>query len=94
MRGYKTKPKNQREEALKEIRRLFKEAQNSDNADKLVGKARRLAMKFKIRMPSELRRKFCKYCYSYLGKNVRVRKTDKALTYTCLKCGKSMRFVK
>ena len=94
MRQYKPKSLKQLKQAEAEIKELFKKANSSDKADNYVKKARRIAMKNKIKLSSSLKKRFCKHCYAYLkqGKTVRVRKTEKALTYTCLKCNKQMRF--
>ncbi len=71
---------------LQKAHEAFKE--NKDVADGYVRKARRLAMKVKLRMPSEIKRKFCKYCNSYLvpGQNLRVRTQKGKLVYFCQVC--------
>ncbi len=63
-------------------------------ANEYVRKARRIAMKYKLRMPRSLKRRFCKHCYSYLvpGKNLRVRTHEGHVVYYCLECKKFMRF--
>jgi ribonuclease P protein subunit RPR2 len=60
-----------------------------------VRKARRLAMKFNLRFPKEVKRKFCKHCYSYIkpGKNCTVRTKEGKVIYSCKECGKFMKFV-
>ena len=94
------KNKNIKEDALKNIKSLFKEAElifgkDKKLADKYVSLARKIAMKFNITLPSELKRKFCKHCYSYLvpGKNCRVRIQKSRVIYYCGNCKKYMRFV-
>ena len=91
--------KKQKEIALQRVRILFKEARTTFNedpelADNYVKKARKLAMKVNLKFPRELKRKFCKHCYSYLmpGKNCRIRTKNKKVVYYCLKCKKYMRF--
>lgn len=71
---------------------VFKEDKNKANM--YVRKARRLAMKHKIRLISSVKRKFCKHCYSYLvqGVNCRVRTRQGKLVYYCSECRKYMRF--
>ena len=78
---------------------LFKQAglifnKSPSLANEYVRKARKLSMKQKIRIPSELKRRFCKHCYKFLkqGKNVRVRRTKKGIVYTCLECEKQTRY--
>ena len=88
-----------RKEALEKIRTLFSEARiqfpkNSSLANRYVKLAREISMKFKVKIPRELKRKFCKHCYCYLvpGSNCRVRLQGKKVVYYCLKCKKYMRF--
>ena len=64
-------------------------------ADRYVGMARRIAMKYRLRLPSGIRRKYCKHCHAFLrpGANCRVRIGVKHVSYYCLECKKFMRFV-
>ncbi|MEK6891601.1 MAG: ribonuclease P [Nanoarchaeota archaeon] len=87
------KPAKQVQIAKKRIRFLFNEAKESLKKDaklsvKCVKLARRLAMKYKIKLPSELKKKFCKSCNSYLmpGVNCRVRIHKSRVIYYCLNC--------
>jgi len=89
-----------RKEALEKIRTLFSEARiqfpkNSSLANRYVKLAREISMKFKVKIPRELKRKFCKHCYHYLvpGKNCRVRIYKSRVIYYCFDCKKFMRFV-
>jgi len=56
--------------------------------------ARKVAMKARIRIPPDLKRKFCKHCYRFLkpGVNCRVRTRKVKVVYYCLNCKKYMRF--
>ena len=68
----------------------FKKAdisKNQEQANEYVKKARRTAMKHKLRL-GKLKRKFCKHCYSYLkpGKNCRVRTREGKVVIYCLEC--------
>ena len=99
MRSYKPKPFKQRKLALEKVTALFKEAASAFKKDKKlankhVRSARKTAMKVKIRIPANLKRKFCKHCYSYLkpGINCRVRTHEGKVVYYCLECKKFMRF--
>ncbi len=92
-RAYKKKPSKDLNEAKKRIKELFESAQemfdeDSKLSDRYVYLARKIAMKYKIRLSSKLRRQFCHKCYSYLmpGKNCTVRTTGKTITYTCKNC--------
>jgi len=75
------------------IKNLFKQARDIFNkdpklSDRYVHIARRIAMKARTRIPSEYRRQFCRYCYSFLmpGKNCRVRTNKKTISYYCENC--------
>jgi len=92
-------PKNQKqakEVAKERIQTLFQQAAKAKTqalANRYVALARKIQMKARIRMPKELKRKFCKHCYNYFkDKNYRVRTKDKKVIYTCLKCKKYSRF--
>ncbi len=90
---------NNKEIANERIKKLFTEAdsvfsKDKNLANKYIKLARKIAMKFNLRMPRGYKRKFCKHCYSYLkpGVNLRVRTKDKKIIYYCLECKKFMRF--
>ena len=94
-RSYKKKPKKDIGKAKKSISEYFskaKEAFKSDKkkADDYVRKARKLAMKYKIRLTKPQQKKFCPHCYSFLmpGVNVRVRIQDEKLVSYCKECKK------
>ena len=96
---YNKKPKEQRNIAKERINALFKQARDifkEDNklADRYVHLARKIAMKFKVRIPPNLQRKFCKHCYKYLfpGINARIRMNKGKVVYYCQNCKKYMRF--
>ncbi len=84
--------------AKKRINFLFNEAKavfkkDSKLSDKCVKQARRIAMKYKIRLPSSLKKRFCKNCHNYLvpGVNCRVRLHKHRLIYYCMSCKHFMR---
>ena len=96
---YYKKPAKQVEIAKKRIKFLFEEAKesfkkNSRLSDKYVKIARRIAMKYKIRLSSELKRKVCKNCHKYLapGVNCRVRIHKHRVIYYCFGCKHFMRY--
>ncbi len=81
------------------INELFLEARNTvktnpSMANRYVGIARRLAMRYNLKLSKEQKTSFCKHCYHFLqpGKNLTVRRTEKGITYTCHDCNKHMRF--
>ncbi|MBT3304113.1 ribonuclease P [Candidatus Woesearchaeota archaeon] len=96
MRKYNPKSPKIIKTAKERINELFKQAKCADDtlSNRYVTLARKISMKYKVRIPSELKRRFCKHCYKYLrqGKTVRVRRTPKGIVYTCLHCNKQTRF--
>ncbi len=86
--------------ALERVKILLKEADENfkkhpERSDRYVNIARKIAMKVNLRIPRELKRKFCKHCYKYLkpGVNCRVRIRKGKVIYYCLSCKKYMRYV-
>lgn len=83
--------------AHEQIRALFAAAAAASSpaaANRFVQKARRLAMRHRIRLPAPLQRRFCKHCHVYLrpGVNCRIRLAKQRVIYLCLGCKKFMRF--
>ena len=88
----------QKEIAKERIKTLFKQAReqfskNKALSNRYVTLARKLAMKARIRMPKEFKRRYCKHCYKYLqpGVNSRTRTRDGKVIISCLECKKFMR---
>jgi len=95
---FKGTKNQQKKQALNEINLLFNKAKEVFNekpelADKYVMKARRVAMKYKVKLPLILKRSICKNCHRYLvpGRNLRVRAHKGHMVYYCLKCKSFMR---
>ena len=95
---YQKKPEQHRTIAKERIAILFEQAaamfsENKSLSNRYVTLARKIAMKYKVRMSSEFRRMFCKHCYKFLvpGKNLRVRLGEGKLIYYCLECKKFWR---
>ncbi len=89
-----------KEIALTRVKTLFTQAEevfskNPALAHRYVTLARKIAMKLKIRMPSELKRKYCKHCYKFLmpGVNARIRTRSGKVVISCLECKKFMRIM-
>jgi len=90
-----------REIALERIHILFRLAdkvfrENPERAQRYVDLARRIAMRVRIRLPRELRRRICRRCKGFLvpGVNCRVRVRpcrEPHVAITCLRCGAVMR---
>jgi len=98
-RRHSKKPEEFRKIALDRVKKLFKEAdsiygENSKLSDRYVTLARKIAMKYKLKIPSNLKKKYCKHCYKYLkpGENCRVRIQNNKVVYYCQNCKKYMRF--
>ncbi|HLC63333.1 MAG TPA: ribonuclease P [Candidatus Nanoarchaeia archaeon] len=86
--------------ALKRVKDLFSEAEiifpkNKELANRYIQIARKTAMKVNLKLPRNLKRKFCKHCYSYLvpGKTSRTRIHKSRVTIYCFTCKKYMRFM-
>ncbi|MDD5651019.1 MAG: ribonuclease P [Candidatus Nanoarchaeia archaeon] len=84
--------------ALERIKQLFQEAdlifkENPERANRYVHLARKIAMKLNLRFPRELKRKYCKHCYSYLkpGINCRIRNYKSRISIYCSNCKKFTR---
>ncbi len=98
LRKYTSKPNKVIKIAKARINFLFQEAkesfkQESKLSDKYIKIARKIAMKYKIRLPPQLKKKFCKNCLKYLvpGVNCRVRIHKHRVIYYCMNCRHFMR---
>jgi ribonuclease P protein subunit RPR2 len=96
---YFAKSSKEKEIAKQRIEALFSSAEEVFSSDaklsnRYVALARKISMKYKVRIAPQLKRRFCKHCYSYLkpGSNCRVRLSGGHVTYYCLECKKFMRF--
>ena len=91
-----------KEIARERINTLLKEAENStisgkkEFAKRYVYLARRIAMRYRIKIPREKRMWICKNCYSYLctGVNCRIRIKRNTITIFCEECKSYKRFGK
>ncbi|KCZ71797.1 RNase P subunit RPR2 [Candidatus Methanoperedens nitroreducens] len=84
--------------AQQRIIRLFELADHEfkahpERSNRYVQLARRIAMRYRVRIPQELKQKVCKHCHAYLvqGVTARTRLQDTHITTTCLVCGEQMR---
>lgn len=96
MRGRGTKPEAWKRIAKERIALLFKEAgkesgEHPERSKRYVQLARRIGMRYNVRMDKAMKMKFCDKCSSYLkpGVSCRVRtnKDKQAIVVTCLACG-------
>ena len=88
-----------RDIALERIQYLFSAASNAYSQDPELSNryaflARRVGMRYRVSLPSELKRKICKKCNSFLvpGANCRVRLSEGSIIITCLNCGNVKRY--
>lgn len=86
--------------AVERIERLFELAErvfekHPELADRYVKLAWRIAMRYNIRLPATLKRKFCRKCLSFWkpGASCRVRIKPSYVITTCLRCGRQMRLI-
>jgi ribonuclease P protein subunit RPR2 len=77
--------------AKERIEILFKQAKlEPEMANRYVQIARKLAMKARISLPTEYKRKFCKHCKTYFQKeNYKIRFKKGKKQYHCLTCKKT-----
>lgn len=67
-----------------------------ERSKRYVELARKIGLRYNIRLPKQLKRKFCKKCNSLLipglTSRIRIDSKKKILTVKCLKCEKIYRF--
>ena len=94
----KREKKLEREVAEQRARKLLKMAEevkfeDYELARRYVELARKIAMKYRVKLPRELKRRFCKKClYPYRHDRMRVRVRKSRVIVTCLNCGYVRRF--
>ncbi len=96
------KPAWQKAIAKERIETLFSEAgkifkKNSNLSKRYVELARNIGMRYRVRIPKEFKRLYCKNCHAYLkpGVNCTVRLSQKRfpkVVITCNECGAVMRY--
>lgn len=84
--------------AMERVKRLLELAREPLKNDPRLSKryvslAWRIKTKYNLRLPRELKMKFCKNCMTYWipGETCRVRTRQKTLTITCAECGRIYR---
>ncbi|MHC1635166.1 MAG: ribonuclease P protein component 4 [Candidatus Methanospirareceae archaeon] len=89
-----------RDIALQRIERLFelaeadaKKKKGKIRSNRYVQLARRIGMRYRVRIPKHLKMRICKGCHSFLipGRNARVRLRGDYMVTTCLECNRKMR---
>ena len=94
MNRFKRKALNAKKLARSHVDGLFRQVQeDSSRGDRYIALARKVAMKFKLKLGSDQKRMFCKHCYKalYPGKNLRIRVHEHRIIYYCLECKKFWR---
>ncbi|MFP4116528.1 MAG: ribonuclease P protein component 4 [Candidatus Aenigmatarchaeota archaeon] len=95
------KPDWQKKIARERIEILFEEAEEAfterkDRANRYVELARKIAMRYRVKIPKELNRKFCEECHSYIKPGVncktQVDSDEKTVKWKCEECGYVKRY--
>jgi ribonuclease P protein subunit RPR2 len=95
------KPAQQMKIAKERIQILFDLAEKEfkkhpERSKRYVELARKIGLRYNIRLPKQLKRKFCKNCNSLLipglTARVRINSKKKILSIKCLKCEKIYRY--
>ena len=91
---------NKKKIALERIEELFRQADEFFNEDpalinRCVERARIIAMRHRVKIPRDLRMRYCRRCHSYLvpGVNMRVRIQRGKVIVTCAECGYQRRYL-
>jgi ribonuclease P protein subunit RPR2 len=91
----RSKPEWQVKIAKERIAILFDEAKKTNHKDlqkRYVQLARKIGMRYNVRLTSEQKRKFCGHCNAYLGPDVKRRLKSGIITLACPDCKKINRF--
>lgn len=83
--------KLRKKNAKEHIRSLFEEQQNAlledmSFAQRYTDLIRKISMSFKIKLPIEVKRSFCKHCYAVFPASGRVRLQNGKVVKYCEKC--------
>jgi len=96
------KPLYQKRIAKERIEILFKQAETAANQKKLnlanryIELARKIGMRYNVRLEREQKRKFCRYCRAYLKPgiscSVRIDSKQKLIKVKCFSCNKIIHY--
>ncbi len=92
----RSKPDYQVKIAKERIDILFTEAastKENDLQNRYVELARKIGMRYNVKLPSKYQRKFCRYCFAYFNASVKRRLKDGKLVITCPDCNRINRFL-
>jgi len=88
--GTEKKLSSKQKLALERINRLFELTEPTDEyAKRYVSLAKRIGEKYTVKVPKELKQKFCKKCFSL---NVEHIEKKPFLVIKCLECGHEKKF--
>jgi len=99
--GRRSRPKEWVEIARERINILFREARKAfrvhpERSKRYVELAKKIGMRYNVRIPGSLKRRFCSKCGSYLKQGVncrtRINRKKQAVAVTCLECGYVSRY--
>ena len=96
-RGRRTKQMvniaGERIEILFDLAHKEARAKNLNRANRYVDLARRIGMRYNVRIPGNYKRRLCRHCHSYLvpGDNCRVRIRGKRIIIFCETCNEYTR---
>ncbi len=86
----KLEQKKQAKETLMQLFQIAEQnfSKNKQKSDKCAKQIRKLQLKFKIKLPAEIKRRICKKCDKFLkpGENCKIRTKDGKLIIHCLEC--------
>lgn len=92
----RSKPEYQLKIARERIQILFDEAEKADPklARRYVELARKIGMRYNVRIPRDLKRKYCKHCHAFLrfGANAKHSVRKGVVTIKCFSCNKTMHY--
>jgi ribonuclease P protein subunit RPR2 len=101
MRRINRKPEQYIKIAEERIEILFDLAEkefkkNPERSKRYVQLARKIGLRYNVRLPKEIKRKFCKKCNSLLipsvTSKIRIDSKTKSITIKCLNCKKIYRY--
>lgn len=84
---------NERIELLFQFAETQRAAGKYQRLDRYVELARKIGMRYNVRIPLKYKRRYCKHCYAYLhpGRTADIRVRNKIIIVHCRNCGKLMR---
>ena len=82
---------------IEKVKEFFKKARASKTkhmSDRNIRKGRNLAMKYRTKIPKELKIQYCKHCHTLFkpGENCRVRIGNSQVVYYCYNCKKYTKY--